>query len=462
MTIELNGKNGQFPELIAEIGAAGQGQRSSAAGAPLGQLVSAAMRDALAWRPRTVDPKGFVAALNASFEVSEVAGHTEWKWTPRSYAVQADIGAVTGAQASIYSRAKAALDHSKPLIEGLKSLKPDTDDDEAEAIRSLVISEMEELVNELGIVGGYRELRVAGLFYTLLGGTSFSDPQKVGGLLGKLRDQLGLVPERVNTVPEEQNLTNFLIVVDHFRALNESWKILPRSADGGQQDVFFGTQLVRLSRTLGVLVESVHQVYDIMDAVLLGQADRQTVRLRFKVKLDTELRYDTELTIAELLGWVERFAQEEAPHIIEEAGKDGVVSFRQTMTTLSLLVNEALGIALRDGDSNEIGIPDDVIAVLKQLNPDLPTTYRHVGVRNSLAELAAHLRDAKVLVDSFKRTPDPEVRAIIPSSTERVSDARLYVAGRFFPQNVDVSLNLKAPAVPPPPGASTRFEGDVT
>ena len=56
------------------------------------------------------DPKGFLGALNQSFTVTEVEGHIESKWTPRTYAVQTDLaGGITGAQASLYSRAKDAL-----------------------------------------------------------------------------------------------------------------------------------------------------------------------------------------------------------------------------------------------------------------------------------------------------------------------------------------------------------------
>ena len=50
------------------------------------------------------DAKGFVAALNQSFTLTRVQGHTEFTWTPRSYSsVQTGLGALTGAQASIYT-----------------------------------------------------------------------------------------------------------------------------------------------------------------------------------------------------------------------------------------------------------------------------------------------------------------------------------------------------------------------
>ena len=57
---------------------------------------SAAFRDVLGWRPRVGDPKAFVDALAASFRLAAVEGHIVAEYVPRGYAVQADLGAVTG------------------------------------------------------------------------------------------------------------------------------------------------------------------------------------------------------------------------------------------------------------------------------------------------------------------------------------------------------------------------------
>lgn len=50
---------------------------------------------------RNVSPKEWGATVNQALDLKEVAGHTEWKWTPRSYSVQGELGGVTGGQASI-------------------------------------------------------------------------------------------------------------------------------------------------------------------------------------------------------------------------------------------------------------------------------------------------------------------------------------------------------------------------
>ena len=70
------------------------------------------------------DLAGFQAALTGAFQLREVEGHTAWTWQQRGYAVQADMGALTGAQASIYARAKSALDQILPLLAGLTTLNP--------------------------------------------------------------------------------------------------------------------------------------------------------------------------------------------------------------------------------------------------------------------------------------------------------------------------------------------------
>lgn len=152
-------KNGTYPELVMDVGTSAP-RPVTAATSSLGQAVESALREVLAWRPRTSDPQGFVAALNQAFTMSEVEGHTEWSWAPRSYAIQADMGAVTGAQASIYARARAALNQSSiPLLEGLYPLRPDADEQEMKSSRAVVRSTLTELVSELG--DGGRAARAA-------------------------------------------------------------------------------------------------------------------------------------------------------------------------------------------------------------------------------------------------------------------------------------------------------------
>jgi hypothetical protein len=150
-------------------------------------------------------------ALNQEFNLNEVEGHTESTWTPRSYSVQTDTGAITGAQASIYTRATAGLDQSLRLLDGLYPLLPGKEGSDTVTVRALVRDQLTALVSELGTQGAPNVPRVDELLVLL------------DGSLGQLRQVLGLDEKNVNTVDDEQNLTNFMIIVDYVNGLRANW-----------------------------------------------------------------------------------------------------------------------------------------------------------------------------------------------------------------------------------------------
>ena len=414
-----------FPVLAETISSTGVSAPTGSGSGGLGQLVQNNLREVLAWRPRATDPKGFVAALNQAFSITEVDGHTEWKWTPRSYAIQADMGAVTGAQASIYARAKNALDQSLPLLDGLYPLRADADKEDTEAARALVRSTLTELVSELGQVGGPRLQRVDAHFTALLGmpadlqSADRQDPEQVSGLLGKLRLRFGMSREQINTIDEEQNLTNFLILADHVIALQLSWNNQRHFFDRRGRDVFLGTQLVLLSRALGVMAESVKEAYFAMDSVFLGAAERQTTRLNLG---GGQFR----LTIAELLGWIETVSTDEGPRMISDAGKDGVVALRPTLDQLSGLMNDAVRLALQ---------PDGVAV-----------GYHTARVRRALQGVQKAVAEAQRLAGQIQRDPGVVVRAVQPDHAPQGTLARVSIEGAGFQAETTVHLNRSGPS----------------
>jgi hypothetical protein len=315
-----------------DAGVAGPG-----GGASLDSVALDTIRRLLGWRYRSDDTKGFLAALDKTFLLKEVRGHIEWDVKPQNYMVQADLGEITGAQASIYARAKVALDQSMPLLDGLTLLgAPQFDVEDMEATRALIRTELTGLVNELGVIGGPRIQRVDSLFSLLLGPNpdkAAADPAQVGGQLKQLADRFGLTSVNVNTIDDEQDYTNYLILVDYVNSLFQTWSN-QKDFFTGKEEPFLGTQLVLLSQALDALVESVHEAYDAMDSVFFGASDRQATELKFF--------NEAPITIAQLFGWVEDFATNEGLQLVQEAGKDGVVAFRPTISRLEYLVFLAL------------------------------------------------------------------------------------------------------------------------
>jgi hypothetical protein len=349
-----------FPILTEEVGfapspvARTSGGLPAASGtAPLGQIVTNALNDVLGWKIKAGDAKGFVGALNASFACSDMEGRTECKWTPRSYAVQTDLsGGITGAQASIYSRAKNALDQALPLLDGLAALDPEAVVEDVTALKGIARGQLTELVKELGQLGGPRVSRV-NQYFELLIGDSFpknnpnpddqvkpSDPDKISGTLGTLRDELGLnstTQDFVNSVADEEDLSNFRILSDYVTSLAQSW-LNNRGLFGlDTATPFFGTQLVLLSRQLSVVAESVDEVRFTLDSVFIGPAERQTLQLNFNSG-------DPPMFAEDLLTWIQGFAADEGPRLIQDGGKFGVQNtFLPVAQQLQRLVNGVLG-----------------------------------------------------------------------------------------------------------------------
>jgi hypothetical protein len=419
------------------------GQATTAAapggGAPLKQIAENAIRDVLGCKPKVNDPKGIVAALNQSFSPKEDEGHTDWLWTPRSYAAQVDMSAITGAQASLYQRAKTALDQSLPLLDGLYALDVTADPQDTEATRAIVRSAMVELINELGQVGGPRPQRVDDYFRTLLDYNprrppnpktgkphplGLSDPESVSGQLGILRDRFGLTRNLVNTIDEEQNLTNYFIIVNYFDTLQVSWDtdrhFFLRATNG---DAFLGTQQVLMLQSLAALAEEVQQAYFIFDSLFIGPAERQTTYIEFD---------GIQLTLTELLEWVDSFASEEAPRLIQDGGKDGVMSIVPTVEKLRSLVNEALALARKPTGNPSRGFhsPRSQFA-FQDLSQQLKTT----------ADLADQIRrgpsDRKVI-------PIPQISRVVPNhaSTAGPQPVPLTILGGDFDPNVEVKLKF--------------------
>jgi hypothetical protein len=337
----------------------------------IGLAADKAIREVLSWRTKSADPKGFLGALNQAFDLKEVEGHTEWSWTPRSYTVQTDMGAVTGAQASIYARAKVALDQSMPLLDGLYALIPYVEAEDLATAQAVVRTQFTALVNEFGVVGGPRVPRVDELFRLLLGPGTPSNPENIEGSasLGLVRMRFGLERRYVTSVDDEQNLTNYLILVDYVIGLKKSWdydkNFFVRTVLGEtKREPFFGTQLVLMSRALEVVAQGVQDAYYTMDSVFMGDPERQTAQLIFDggvlaklgippVEIIRSRGGATELFafppgtsglfVAELLDWVYRSASEELPGLLQDAGKDGLKSFELATDQLRKFVHVAVG-----------------------------------------------------------------------------------------------------------------------
>jgi hypothetical protein len=456
-----------FPFLTEEVGYPPSPLSRSRGGlpgtpgvAPLGQTASKAISDVLGWQLKD-DPKAFIGALNASFALKTIEGRSEATWTPRTYAVQTDLsGGITGAQASVYRRAKDALDQSLPLLDGLYPLLKEAKDEDVVSLRATVRSQFTDLVNELGLLGGPRISRISQLFLLLLGQqlpmatpipSSFSlntDPDSVSGSLGILRGEFGFSTsdDLVNTVEDEQDVTNFRIVSDYVTSLAQSWlnnlQFFGLTTTTTTTTPFFGTQLVLLSRQLSVVAESVNEVQFTLDSVFIGPAERQTLQIEFKIPA-----VNPPMFLEDLFTWIDGFASEEGPRLIQDGGKFAVgESFFPISARLQQLVEHLVKGPLQ---------PDNF--------DDLPAGYKTARVQRSLKELAGQLKQLVNLAAPIKHviTPEPEpslaVLSINPSSgSTEITNTNVTIIGTGFINNAVVEF-IGLPGSNPPSAVSTQF-----
>jgi hypothetical protein len=348
-----------FPVLTEEVGfppspvartglGAGAPGSTVTPGGGLGQTALKAVADVLGWKVKTDDFKGFTGALSQAFTLTEREGHVEAKWVQRTYAVQSDLsGGLTGAQASLYTRAKYTLDQALPLLDGLQVLNPAAAPEDVEALRAVVRSQMNELVGELPYVGGPRVPRVTRYFNLLLGetlGTTSiveTDPDLVKGTVGNLRDVFGVATlvgthpnPLINTIDDEQNTTNFRVLSDYLTSLAQSWVSNLPYFGLLTKTPFFGTQLVLISRQLSVTAELVDELRFALDSVFIGPSERQTLEIVFPTG-------DQPLFLEDLLVWVQSLASDEGPAVIQSGGKFGVYQIYEVVEQLRVLITGA-------------------------------------------------------------------------------------------------------------------------
>ncbi len=413
-----------YPVLTEEVSTTGApapvagGTGGGTAGAGYGQIVDQAMRDVLGWRPGG-DLSGFQAALTGAFQLREVEGHTEWTWQQRGYAVQADMGALTGAQASIYARAKAALDQMQPLLAGVTALNPTLyPPEDLEAIRTVITVELQELVKELALEGGPRIQRVDELFRLLIGESrrSFdSNPDDVQGQLGTMRDRFGLTEEWVDTVDQERILTNFRVVVEQVLSLQESWFYDRKLLSAVDSRSSLGTILIWLSRGLEAVCESVDDLTFALDSVYIDAAQRQVIELR--------LPHQPVLSLSDLLDWVVLAARDQGPRLIQDAGRDGVDAFAPQLQELQGLIQQTRTLIRTPGSA-------------------LPDGMRTPRVHRAFQVVEAQLTEASRLAglvqrQSFAQGPQITSAVATPPSGGQITVA---IAGTNFGRHASAAL----------------------
>jgi hypothetical protein len=393
-----------YPVLTEEIGyppsplsrPSGGPAGSGGALGGLAQVASRAIGDVLGWKTNAADAKGFIGALSQSFTLTEVEGHIESKWNPKSYTVQTDLaGGITGAQASLYTRAQVAQEKCLPLLDGLYPLDPRADPEYVNALREMAKSQICEIVKQFGVVPP-SILRVNTYFEILLGVPvkslisqedrllederlhekssvwTMTDPDRLGGTLGDIRKIYGIYFQRrgqdnplSNSIDDEQDITNFRVVSDYMTSLLMTWlsNFEYFRLSTHKMPAFLGTQLILIGRQFNVVAETVNEVRFALDSVFIGPNERQQLLLEF--------HHSPAMYLEDVLTEIEGTVTDEGPRLIKDGGRIALYNnVRPVLNTLTDMIEGARS-------------PRNLAA--------LPDGYRTPRVRRSLDDLRDQL-----------------------------------------------------------------------
>lgn len=281
------------------------------------RIVDSALRAVLGGRTRVDDPNGLKAALARSFVEDHVNGRRVYRNVPRgSLADTVAEGEVSGFQGALMAHAREVIDHGLPLLENLKSLVPTVDDNDIAARASIVRSNVLNLRDEFGRRDGPRPAVIDNLLDILLGSRPVTDPDLVGGAVGRLRDDLGLATvSYANNIEDEHQLTHFRLLAEYVVGLRTAWQTASPIFGAGGGPAFVSALMRHIELTTQTITESIYQVRTAMDSVFLGEAERRIQRI------DLPSLNKARMTIEEILEWAEATVSPDSITLIRDGGR---------------------------------------------------------------------------------------------------------------------------------------------
>lgn len=314
-----------YPVLVTDASAPGASRGGPADDTQ--RAVDNALRSVLGGRTRADDPDGLKAALARSFVEDRVEGRRIYRNVPRgSIADTVGEGEVSGFQGALMAHAREVVDHGLPLLDGLRSLNHAVDEDDVSARAAIVRSNVMRLRDEFGRRDEPRPAVIEDLLAILLGRVPLgkvpeTDLDKIGGVVGALRDELELTPGKyVKSIEDEHQLTNYRLLAEYVVGLRTAWETArPIFGAAPGKTAFVSAKLRHVELMMQTITESLDQVRAAMDSVFVGEAERRIQQIK-----PNPLRNIPRMTVEELLEWVEETVSPDNVTLIREGGRAAI------------------------------------------------------------------------------------------------------------------------------------------
>lgn len=288
------------------------------------------------------------------------------------------VGQLSVGQANLYRQASIIAADALRVLEALQPFDPTADIDAVEALRTLIRSQINTLVDEFGRIDEPRRERVE----IYLGTLNNSIIQL--GELARLVDRVFLSIASANTtevfpvtLSDETQVAGFELLKNYAEALRTIWDQFIKTT--GVEKTVTGRYSERLSRSyimLPVISDSNASFMAAMDSVGFTASERRSDAALFSIfgtpQTGTEPPNATtislpffstsvadttfslllpDITVNDFNEWVERFATLEAPSILSASGQFGLDFVTDQVDTLFWVISIVLS-AVQDDTSN--------------------------------------------------------------------------------------------------------------
>ena len=301
-------------------------------------------------------PNSFMNALNGAFPTIATSEGQQVAFTParsmvslyrsdgstnganpmngyRTGTTSADgyAGTISARQANLYRQASVIAGDALRVLNGLTPFVPEAEADQVDALRALISSEINSLVEEFGRVDEPRNERVLAYFSALnlhvrgFGRRAFLDD-----------------PERAASVDDETQVAGFELLKSYARGLREAWNTF-FNVDRSSKSFSLSERMERANILLPIVAQVNVDFEAAMDSVGFTESERRSLAAKFNTlsgfnvspllqfKGDLDIAQSgsfatslPDITVYDLTEWVDRFANLEGPGMLAESGLYGL------------------------------------------------------------------------------------------------------------------------------------------
>jgi hypothetical protein len=292
----------------------------------------------------TAGGSGFIAALNSAFPSTITSDGPQVLFTPsrslvslvqsggssnggysaasngsRTGAPNGYAGTISARQANLYRQASVLADDGLRVLASLTPFVPEAELDQVEALRAMIRSEINSLVDEFGRVDEPRKERVQAYFSALrlhltnFGRRSFLDNSV-----------------QPATVKDETQIAGFELLKNYVGTLREAWNTFYQFDALSSTSFSLSERVERANILLPVVAQTNNDFEAAMDSVSFTESERRSIAARFDTLAGLSsaprgvLNKLAAITVYDLTDWIDRFANIEGPNILADSGQYGL------------------------------------------------------------------------------------------------------------------------------------------